>query len=256
MLSRRTTRSLPLLATFLVACSGGSADPIEFEIVATFPHDSSAYTQGLLFHDGFLFESAGRYGASSLRKVDVETGRVVARAEVDSAFFAEGLARVGSELIQLTWKAGVAFVYDLETFARTREFRYEGEGWGLCFDGTWLYMSNGSSTIVRRDPATFEPLAEIAVRFNGSSLGGLNELECVGDVLYANVYETARIVRIDKDTGEVVGEIDGFQLERAANRPRATDAVLNGIAFIPETGVFLLTGKLWPKLLAVRLTEQ
>ncbi len=257
MSSNRLAHVLLWVAASVVACNGGSsAAPIEFEVVATFPHDPDAYTQGLLFHDGFLFESTGRYGASSLRKVNVETGAVVASTTIDSTYFAEGLARVGSELIQLTWKEGVAFVYDLDTLERTRQYEYNGEGWGLCYDGTSLYMSNGSSTIFRRDPKTFEVLDEISVRVGGSALRALNELECVDDVLYANVYETDRIVRIDKATGDVLGEVDGFQLELLANRPRGAEAVMNGIAFIPETGVFLVTGKLWPTLLAVRLTAQ
>jgi len=249
-----TLARLPLLlASLLYAGCGEPTPPIAYEVVATFPHDPDAYTQGLLFHDGYLFESTGRYGASSLRKVDVQTGRVVARRTVDSAYFAEGLALVGSELVQLTWKKGVAFVYDMETLEPTREIRYDGEGWGLCFDGDALYMSNGSSSIVRRDPESFEIVAEIPVRERGAPVSKLNELECVNDFLYANVYQTDRIVRIDKRTGDVVGHVDGFQLGLLATHVRDPDAVLNGIAFIPETGIFLLTGKLWPKLFAVRL---
>jgi glutamine cyclotransferase len=227
---------------------------IDYEIITTFPHDTGAYTQGLLFHDAYLFESTGRYGSSSLRKVHVETGRVVAETAVDSALFAEGLARVGSELFQLTWKEGVAVVYDLETLERKREYSYEGEGWGLCYDGDALFMSNGSSTLLRRDPESFDVLEEISVEGGGRAISALNELECVDQHVFANVYQTDRIVRIDKVSGQVTGEIDGGQLSLMGGSPGGVDAVLNGIAFIPETGVFLLTGKLWSKVLAVRLT--
>ena len=226
-----------------------------YQILQTYPHDPEAYTQGLLFHDGYLFESTGRYGTSTLRKVDVETGDVVASVAVDSAYFAEGLARVGSDLIQLTWKAGIAFVYDLETLELKSRHNYSGDGWGLCFDGASLFMSDGSSQIFERDPETFEILSEVTVQQEGFNLPQLNELECVGQFIYANIYQTNRIVRIDKRSGEVVGEIDGFSLALLASRPNDLDAVLNGIAYIEETDVFLVTGKLWETLFAIRFTD-
>lgn len=228
---------------------------LDFQIVQTYDHDPEAYTQGLLFHEDYLFESTGHYGSSTLRKVDVETGRVVASVAVDSAYFAEGLALVGSELIQLTWKAGIALVYDLETLALKTRHEYSGEGWGLCFDGASLFMSDGSSTLFERDPTTFEILSEVTVVREGSALPQLNELECVGDFIYANVFQTDRIVKIDKRSGEVVDEIDGSSLSRLARRPNDSDAVLNGIAYIEETGVFLVTGKLWETLFVIRLVD-
>lgn len=246
-------RSAILVSVVAAACAT-PPPALEYEILTTFPHDSGAYTQGLLFHDAYLFESTGRYGSSSLRKVHVESGRVVAETAVDSALFAEGLARVDSELYQLTWKEGLVLVYDLETLEEKRRYEYQGEGWGLCYDGESLYMSDGSSTLFRRDPTSFEVLEEIAVRAGGRAVSALNELECVDGYIYANVYQTNRIVRIDRATGDVVGEIDGDQLSLMGGRPAGIDAVLNGIAFIPETGVFLLTGKLWSKVLAVRIT--
>ena len=190
-----------------------------------------------------------------MRRVDVPTGEVVARVAVDSALFGEGLARVGSELFQLTWKSGRALVYDLESFDLLREYTYEGEGWGLCFDGESLWMSDGSSALERRDPQTFEVLATVEVLRDGSPQRRLNELECVDDWIYANVYQTDLIVRIDKQTGAVMGEIDLSSVPLRARRPGDIDAVLNGIAYVPETGVFLVTGKLWPKLIALRLGE-
>ena len=228
---------------------------LDFQIVQTYDHDPEAYTQGLLFHEDYLFESTGHYGSSTLRKVDVETGRVIASVAVDSAYFAEGLALVGSELIQLTWKAGIALVYDLETLELKSRHEYAGEGWGLCFDGASLFMSDGSSRLFERDPTTFEILSEVTVLLDGASLPQLNELECVGDFIYANFYQTNRIVKIDKRSGEVVDEIDGSSLSLLARRPDDSDAVLNGIAYIEERGVFLVTGKLWEKLFEIRLTD-
>lgn len=251
MLDRQACASLVIVAA-LAACAPGPPS-LDYEILGTFPHDSGAYTQGLLFHDGRVFESTGRHGFSSVRRVDVPTGRVLERTAVDSAYFGEGLARVGSELIQLTWKAGVAFVYDLESLELKRRYSYDGEGWGLCFDESSLYMSDGSSTIYRRDPETFEVLGEIAVTSGGAPLSRLNELECVGEFIYANVYQTDRVVRIDKRSGQVTGVIDLSSIPLSARALGDVDAVLNGIAFIPETGVFLVTGKLWPTMFAIRL---
>jgi glutaminyl-peptide cyclotransferase len=244
-----------ILASFLPFGCEQTTRSLDYQILQTYDHDPEAYTQGLVFHDGYLFESTGRYGESTLRKVDIETGRVIARVAVDSDYFAEGLALVGSELIQLTWKAGIALVYDLETLELKSQHNYDGEGWGLCFDGTSLFMSDGGSKLFERDPETFEILSEVTVLQEGYSLPQLNELECVGDFIYANVYLTDRIVKIDKRSGEVVDEIDGSSLSLLARRPNSSDAVLNGIAYVEETGVFLVTGKLWETLFAIRLTE-
>lgn len=235
-------------------CASTSVQSIDYEILGTFPHDSAAYTQGLLFHDGHLLESTGRYGQSSVRRVDVATGEVVERAEVDAALFGEGLARVGSELVQLTWKAGRALVYDVATLTVRGEFTYDGDGWGLCYDGEALWMSDGSSTLVRRHPKTFAVLGTVEVTRAGAPQRRLNELECVDGWIYANVYQSDVIVQIDKVTGEVLGEIDLSSVPLSARRPGDIEAVLNGIAYVPETGVFLVTGKLWPKLLALRLS--
>jgi glutamine cyclotransferase len=146
-------------------------------------------------------------------------------------------------------------VYDLESFDLKREYAYDGEGWGLCFDGTSLWMSDGSSTLERRDPQTFAVQEALEVSRAGRPQSALNELECVGDHIYANVYMTDRIVRIDRATGEVTGEIDLSEVPLSARKPGVVDAVLNGIAFVPETGVLLVTGKLWPKVIALRLKD-
>ena len=244
-----------LLASVLPCGCEQTTASLGYQILQTYDHDPEAYTQGLVFHDGYLFESTGLYGTSTLRKVEVETGRVIASVAIDSTYFAEGLALVGSELVQLTWKAGIAFVYDVETLELKTQHNYAGDGWGLCFDGASLFMSDGSSKIFERDPRTFEVLSEISVKQEGFTLPQLNELECVGEFIYANVYQTNRIVKFDKRSGEVVDEIDGFSLSLLARRPNDSDAVLNGIAYVEDTGVFLVTGKLWETLFAIRLTD-
>jgi glutamine cyclotransferase len=236
----------------LFAC-GPQVEPLDYQIVRTLPHDPEAYTQGLVFKDGFLFESTGRYGSSSVRKTDPETGEILQITQLGEEYFGEGLALVGSELFQLTWKTGVAFVYDSDSLTLERTLKYDGEGWGLCFDGESLFMSDGTDRLVRRDPATFTEIGALKVTENGFPVWRLNELECVGNHIFANVYETTRILRIEKATGRVVSEIDGFPLSAAAKRAPDPGAVMNGIAYDPETGAFFLTGKLWQSLFEVRL---
>lgn len=247
--------ALCCLAPILAGCGGSQPAQLQYEIVAAVPHDPEAYTQGLLVDGRTLIESTGQYGASSLRRVDIASGRVLAQVPLDSAYFGEGVARVDSTLIQLTWKAGVAFVYHLASLTRIGERHYEGEGWGLCFDGDVLWMSNGSSALTRRDPRSFEALDTLVVRRAGEPVPQLNELECVGEYIYANVFQSDLILRIDKATGAVVGELDGAELSRAAPRPPDPEAVLNGIAYVPESGLFLMTGKRWPTLFVVRIAE-
>lgn len=246
------------LAVFFVlvtsACEPG-AQTLEYEVLRSLPHDNGAYTQGLVFHDGVLFESTGRYGESSIRKTLLETGEVLQMTSLDEEYFGEGLALVGPELIQLTWKSGLALVFDTASLSLQRTMEYEGEGWGLCFDGTSLYMSNGTDRLLRRNPETFQVLEEIQVTRNGFPVWRVNELECVGDHIYANVYQSTDILRIRKETGEVTGQMDGFRLSAAARRAPDAEAVLNGIAYDPETNLFYFTGKLWQSLFEVRLLE-
>ncbi len=245
-----------LLSFFLLfglVCCEQSVPIQEFRVVRTFPHDPGAYTQGLVFSEGVLYESTGRYGSSSVRRVDLETGEVLAIRELSDEYFGEGLAMVGGELIQLTWKSEVAFLYSADSLAPQGDHTYSGEGWGLCFDGTSLYMSNGSDRLFRRDPRTFEVLEEIQVTKEGISVPRLNELECVGDHIFANVYQTDRILRIEKRTGRVVSELDGYPLSVASRRGPDPEAVLNGIAYDPSTGHLFVTGKLWPDLFEIEL---
>jgi glutaminyl-peptide cyclotransferase len=218
-----------------------------------FPHDTRAYTQGLLWWDGKLYESTGQYGTSDLRRLDPTTGAVEQHVDIEAAYFGEGLARVGDELIMLTWKAQRAFVFGLERFDRRRTFRYRGDGWGLCNDGRRLVMSNGSNRLTFRDLRTFEVLGDVAVTLRGFPLTQLNELECVGDAVYANVYQTDFLVRIDPDTGRVTHYIDAAGLLTREER-RGVD-VLNGIAFDPGAETFYITGKLWPKMFEVTFEE-
>ena len=250
------SRSLPLflvgMLSLLSACAS-SPSQLAIEELERLPHDSDAFTQGLLLEGGMLYESTGLYGRSSLREVDPRSGEVVRIRHLDDSLFGEGLALVGDRLIQLTWRAGTALVYELETFEQVGSFRYQGEGWGLCFDGDVLWMSDGTSTLFARDPATFEVRDRLSVTLEGEPLARLNELECVGPHVYANVWQTDNLVRIDKESGRVDAVIDASTLLspqlRAVLPP---DAVLNGIAFDPDNERFLITGKLWPAIYVVR----
>jgi len=218
-------------------------------VLSVRPHDPTAYTQGLVWDHGTFYESAGLYGRSSLRQVEPRTGEVLRRVDLAPGFFAEGLALVGNRLLQLTWKEGVAFQYDARTFERTGEFHYEGEGWGLCDDGRRLVMSDGSDHLGFRDRRTFALLGGVDVRLDGRPATQLNELECVDGAIYANVWRTDEILRIDPANGRVTAVIDAGGLLDAAAQEQAD--VLNGIAYDPEKKTFYITGKLWPKMFEV-----
>lgn len=238
------------------ALASGPAENLTTQVVSVRPHDPTAFTQGLVLHEGWLYESTGRdRGEARLRQVDPRTGEAVREvylppAEGGGHYWGEGLALVGSRLVQLTWLHGIAFEYDLDTFQVLGRHRYEGEGWGLCHDGTRLVMSNGSGTLVFRDPVDFSIVGSVAVTDEGRGVDRLNELECVGDDVFANVFLTDRIARIDPASGVVEAWIDAGGLLDAEEAERAD--VLNGIAHDPEAGTFLVTGKWWPKLFEVR----
>jgi len=222
-------------------------------VVAVYPHDPKAYTQGLVWHGGELLESTGQYGSSTLRRVRPATGEVLQSVSLPADLFGEGLALIGEgeagRLVQLTWQNGRAFVWALDTFELVDEHHYDGEGWGLCHDGKQLVMSDGSATLRFRDPRTFSVAREVDVTYLGRPVGALNELECVDGKVYANVWQTAEIVRIDPRTGAVDGVVDARAL--VAEVDSAAVDVLNGIAWVPERRRFLLTGKLWPLLFEV-----
>ena len=217
------------------------------EVIARYPHATDAFTQGLLLHEGTFYESTGLYGQSDLRQVELETGNVLRIVPLDSSIFAEGLARVDDRLLQITWRENIAVEWDIETFSVLNTFNYEGEGWGLCYDGNDLYMSNGSSEITRRDSVTFEALETYTVTLDGRPVDRLNELECVDDHIYSNVWQTDFIMRFDKNTGVIDQRIDATNL-RASDE--ISGDVLNGIAYDGEN--FYITGKLWPVMYYVR----
>jgi glutaminyl-peptide cyclotransferase len=267
----------PLLAAALltyatVGCGQGSSDEplavltgtsiveedagvpvLGVEVIETVPHRSSAYTQGLVWDGDRLYEGTGQVGSSALAELDPATGQALRSTFVDPAVFGEGLALVDDELVQITWKDGIAFRYDAATFESTGRHEYAGEGWGLCFDGERLVMSDGSSTLTFRDPATFEELGDVRVTLDGDGVEELNELECVGDRVYANVWHTDTIVEIDPDSGDVTAVVDAtVLLGELEPRPTHGEAVLNGIAHDPDTDTFWLTGKLWPQMFQVR----
>ncbi|MBO9310139.1 MAG: glutaminyl-peptide cyclotransferase [Chloroflexi bacterium] len=221
---------------------------LRVQIHSVRPHDPSAFTQGLLIHNGFFYESTGLHGRSTLRKVDMRTGEVLQQLNLPARFFAEGLALVGERLIQLTWQEQVAFVYDLETFEQRETFTYTGEGWGLCYDqeADELYMSDGSHVLYVRDPETFSVVRQLEIVLDDVPIRNLNELECVGDSIYANIWFSDQILRIDKRTGRITAIIDASNLLTPEERKAiGSSGTLNGIAYDAETKRFFLTGKLW-----------
>ena len=245
---------------FLAGCSSSPAVQLPYEIVAEHPHDPQAFTQGLEYLDGALYESTGLYGSSSLRKVDLVTGEVQEIRYLPANVFGEGLARIEDALTQLTWRAGEAYRWPIEGFVTVASplhtFRYTGEGWGLCFNGTALVMSNGGSELTFRDPETFEALKTVTVTLNGDPIERLNELECVGDHVWANVWFDDRVLRIQAATGRVDAWLDLSELLSETQRGALDeDAVLNGLAWRPDTQTLLVTGKLWPTLFELRLME-
>ncbi len=237
---------------------GSSADLIEYrvEVVATHPHDERAYTQGLEFVNGALLESTGRVGQSSLRVVEPTTGRVQRSVAIDESLFAEGATVVGDEVWQLTWKDEVLLVHDLDRLVEQRRIPYEGEGWGLCATADRLVMSNGSDRLSLRDRATFDEIGSVdVVAADDRPVGPLNELECVGDEVWANIYQQDRIISIDVASGRITGSVDLSELV-PSQFVGDLDNVANGIAYDPATGRFWLTGKRWPVMYEVELVAE
>jgi glutamine cyclotransferase len=232
----------------------GEPEALVVQVVRSYPHDRDAFTQGLLYFDGWLYESTGLPGRSTLRRVELETGRVEQQVRLEGSLFGEGLERVGDRLLQLTWQDGRALVWDLRTLRKLREHAYAGEGWGLCFDGKRLVMSDGSDRLTFRDAQSFGRLGEIAVTRLGRPVPQLNELECAQGHVYANVWQRNEIVRVDPASGRVTATIDASGL--LTSRERLGTDVLNGIAYLPERGTFLLTGKLWPRLFEVKFVPK
>lgn len=223
-----------------------------YEVIHTYPHDPEAFTQGLIYMDGVLYESTGLYGESSLRKVALETGEVLAQTDLPQQFFGEGMTDWEDSLVQLTWREGTGFVYDRAGLVLKHEFYYETEGWGLTQDGTRLILSDGTDQLYFLDPVGFEVMGAVTVTWQGESVQRLNELEWVRGEVFANIWQTDQIVRIDPTSGAVTGWIDLSGLLLASERTAGTD-VLNGIAYDPDTDRLFVTGKRWPHLYQIRL---
>jgi len=247
----------PLIVVLLAVTVGCALRPVapqvgRVELVATFPHDPEAYTQGLQFENGRLWESTGLYGQSSVRAVDLASGAVLRKHPLPAAVFGEGLTRLGEKLWVLTWREQTAYALDPETFTVLATNRYDGEGWGLTSDGTHLIKSDGTSRLTWLDPATFTVIRSLPVTENGAPLQNLNELEWVRGAIYANIYLEDRIVRIDPQNGHVTATFDLRGLRTRLTGPHRAE-VLNGIAWHAERGTFYVTGKWWPQLFEVRL---
>lgn len=244
-------RRYPIIALF-IACAafGFAAESLGFREIMRLPHDTGAFTQGLVWHEGVFIESTGLYGQSSLRRVDPDSGEVLQIHRLDDGFFGEGCAVVDDRVIQLTWLEETAFVYDLDTFELIETHSYDGEGWGLAYDGERLIMSDGSSTIEFRDPADFSLLGSIRVSDENGAVSRLNELEWIDGEIWANVWLTDFIVCIDPADGRVIRRIDFAGLLSPEDRTPFTDA-LNGIAYDSVEKRILVTGKRWPYVFAI-----
>ena len=249
--------SLALLGVSISGPSGRnhSAPQYGYKIVKVYPHDPAAFTQGLEFRDGFLYEGTGLYGRSTLRKEDLQTGKILQQIALPPRYFGEGITVLGQRIFQLTWKAHTGFEYDGNTFQRLKEFGYPGEGWGLANDGREIYMSDGTPQIRCLDAAGFRELRRITVHDGDDGIENLNELEWVRGELYANVWGTNRIARISPSDGAVTGWIDLPGLLTQQELEAGAD-VLNGIAYDAVADRLFVTGKLWPKLFQIRLIRK
>jgi glutaminyl-peptide cyclotransferase len=245
-----------IIATFvLLLAATPSRIPVDgYQIINTYPHDPSAFTQGLVYVDGHLYESTGREGHSSIRMVDLSTGWVLKEYDLTPDYFGEGLTDWGNNLIQLTWTSGVAFEYDRSTFTLRRTFHYAGEGWGLTHDSTALIMSDGSPNLRFLDPNSFREIRRLTVRDDKGPVQNLNELEYVHGEIYANIWHSDRIARISPRTGRVLGWIDLTGLLKPGD-VSDPEAVLNGIAYDAKDDRLFVTGKLWPKLFEVKIVH-
>ncbi len=242
----------PLRRPLPALLSNGETPLYTYRVLQIYPHDPDAFTQGLVYTNSLLYESTGLYGRSSLRKVDLETGQVLQIRNLASSYFGEGIALYGQRILQLTWREHTALLYDRDSFSLLDTFSYPTEGWGLTYDGERLIMSDGSATLYFRDPSTFGQIGQVRVHDNGSPVNRLNELEYIEGEVYANVWLTDRIARIDPQSGRVTGWIDLEGLLGRAGAGLQAD-VLNGIAYDREAGRLFVTGKLWPYLFEIAL---
>ncbi|TCV91643.1 glutaminyl-peptide cyclotransferase [Luteibacter rhizovicinus] len=234
----------------------GSGLPVYgYKVVHSYPHDPKAFTEGLFYDNGYLYESTGEPNTSSVRKVDLESGEVLQRVATPKGYFGEGIIAWGPKLIQLSWQEGVGFIMDKTTFAPTGRFSYPGEGWAMTRDATHIYMSDGTPRIRILDPETLKAVGTIDVTADGVPVWKVNELEWVKGEIYANIWQTDRIARIDPKTGHVLGWIDlkGLLGTTQVNDP--VNDVLNGIAYDAAHDRLFVTGKRWPRLFEIRLTR-
>ena len=269
---RESTRGLgAALSTTLVACGlawlslttgspAGAQEPpapavihYQYRVVASYPHDRRAFTQGLVYENGVLYESTGLYGQSALIRRDLQTGKALKTTRLARQHFGEGITIFGDKIIQLTWRNKIGFVYKKDTFTLLKEFEYPTEGWGITYDGKRLIYSDGTATLRFLDPNTLTETGRVEVRDQGRPVRDLNELEYINGMVFANVWPTDRVVVIDPKAGQVTGRLD---MSALYPRPEDSEDVLNGIAWIPETGHLLLTGKLWPKIYEIEIVEQ
>ena len=246
----------------MVACACGPASQAvgipeyTYEVIHTYPHDPRAFTQGLFYLDGFLYEGTGLNEESSIRKVKLETGEVLQKHDVPGEYFGEGIINWKDRLIEITWQTQVGFIYDLATFAVKGKFEYPGEGWGLTQDGKRIIMSDGTPQLRFWDPETLKETGRITVTADGEPVKDLNELEWVKGEIYANVWQTDRIARIDPASGRVVGWINLTGLLSPADSDPEQGNVLNGIAYDAKGDRLFVTGKRWPKLFEIRLVKK
>lgn len=227
---------------------------LDWQVVNAYPHDPGAFTQGLLWFDGGFYEGTGLEGQSSLRRVEFPSGKVLQKRALPADIFGEGVAQVGDKLVELSWQSRRGFVWDRKTFKPLGEFTYANEGWGLTYDGQYLIQSDGTSTLTYLDPQTFQPLRQLTVTFNGQMQRNLNELEWINGAIWANVWQTDQIVRIDPATGQITAYLDMTGLLPKQMRTGKED-VLNGIAYDAEKKRLFLTGKFWPRLFEIKVQD-
>ncbi len=248
-----------LLAIGLLACKR-NIEPVSdrltpflrYDVVQSFPSDPSAFTQGLQYYGGYIYKSTGLYGESSLRQIELETGRIMRRVNLPSQYFGEGIAIVDNQIVQLTWREQTAFIFDLHSFRRIGSFQYEGEGWGLAYDGANLIMSDGSAQLRTLDVDSFSQIGTIEVIADGRPVSGLNELAYIQGMVWANVFQTTRLAIINPATGQVSAWVDLSDLPLPSDRTGQED-VLNGIAYDAENDRVFVTGKQWARIYEIKV---
>jgi len=257
-INRHPARVIFLVILFNLFTSTLHAEEVflyDYEVINTYPHDPGAFTQGLIFNDGYLYESTGNYGHSRLRKVELKTGVILKEKKINNDIFAEGLALFKQQLVQLSWRSGAAFIYDKGSFNLIETHQIQGEGWGLTTHGNQLIMSDGSSVLRFLNPGSFEEIRRVSVSLNGRPVKHLNELEMVKGTIFANVWQTDQIVMISPKTGKVTGVINLAGLLHK-NELHGKANVLNGIAYDKKEDRLFVTGKYWPKLFEINLIQK